>query len=350
MRDVPSPVPGESARNCVAAMRFGVWYDFRNPRAWHVDWPSLYGSLLDQAVYAEQLGFESIWLSEHHFTDDGYLPSVSTMLGALAGRTSTARLGSAVMPAPLHHPLRLAEDTALADQMSTGRLELGLAPGHRPSEFRVLGVDRRQRGNRTDETIEILRLAWSGDRFSFHGRYFSFDDVIVQPPPHQDSGVPLWVGGSSVAAADRAARYGTNFMPDSGATEEIYDRFRSQFAKWSVPEIATNRVLFAAERTELAWEQCGDYLLYQFNGYRRWSAEASDADSHGGELRDPSQLSREHYFVGTPDAIVAAIEESRKRLGYDCLIFWARPPGMPIEMSTRSLELISKHVLPAFDR
>jgi len=126
-------------------VNFGVWYDFRNPKQWYVAWPELYRGLIDQAVLAEQLGFESVWLSEHHFTDDGYLPAISTMLGVLASRTSTVRLGTAVVLAPLHHPLRLAEDMAVVDQLSAGRLEVGLAPGYRQEEFSVLGIDRRQR-------------------------------------------------------------------------------------------------------------------------------------------------------------------------------------------------------------
>lgn len=331
-------------------MKFGVWYDFRNPKQWHVAWPDLYRELIDQAVFAEQLGFESIWLSEHHFSDDGYLPAISTMLGALAMRTSTVQLGTAVVLAPLHHPLRLAEDMAVVGQLSGGRLEVGLAPGYKPDEFRVLGVDRRQRGKRTDETIELLRLAWRGEPFSYNGECFHFEDVVVQPPAHQASGIPLWVGGSSLAAAKRAVRHGVSFMPDSGATEEIYEYYRSQFSESATPPVATNRVLFCAETRALAWERCGEYLLHQFNSYRRWFSDANDMDAHRGELQSPTELSHEHYFVGTPDDIIDSIESSRSRFGYDRLIFWARPPGMPVEVSTRSLELIAKHVVPAFSQ
>jgi alkanesulfonate monooxygenase SsuD/methylene tetrahydromethanopterin reductase-like flavin-dependent oxidoreductase (luciferase family) len=112
---------------------------------------------MDQAVYAEQLGFDSVWLSEHHFTDEGYLPCLPAVLGALAARTSAVRLGTAVPLAPLHHPLRLAEDLAVVDQLSEGRLDVGVAPGYKPEEFATLGVPKGERGARTDETIEILK-------------------------------------------------------------------------------------------------------------------------------------------------------------------------------------------------
>ena len=113
------------------------------------------------------------------------------------------------------------------------------------------------------------------------------------------------------------------------------------------PRVATNRVLFAAESREKAWEICGPHFLYQFNAYRQWFSAAGDDDSHGDELTDPSVLNPEHYFVGTPDDILAAITASRDRLGYEELVFWARPPGLPAEAATASLELIARHVLPA---
>ena len=331
--------------------RLGVWYDFRNPAQWRVPWPQLYRETLDQAARAEELGFDSVWLSEHHFSEEGYLPSLTAVLGALAMRTSRARLGTAVLLAPLHHPLRLAEDLAVLDQLSGGRLDVGLAPGYKPDEFAVLGVPKDERGARTDETIEILQLAWRGERFSYPGKHFSVEDVIVAPPPVQESagrpGPPIWVGGSSLAAARRAARYGTGFMPDSGAGLDVYDAYRAQAV--GQKRVATNRVVFAADSREAAWEICGDHFLYQFNAYRQWFSSAGDDDSHGAELTDPSVLNPEHYYVGTPDDILAAITESQQRLGYEELVFWARPPGMSIQQSTASLELIARHVLPALE-
>jgi probable F420-dependent oxidoreductase len=328
--------------------RLGVWYDFRNPPRWRLPWQQLYRETLAQAAYAEELGFDSIWLSEHHFTDEGYLPSLPAVLGALAGRTARVRLGTAVLLAPLHHPLRLAEDLAVIDQLSAGRLDVGLAPGYKPDEFAVLAVPRNERGSRTDETIEILRLAWRGAAFSYAGRHFTFEDVTVTPPPVQQPGPPIWIGGSSQAAAGRAARHGACFMPDSGAGPDIYQAYRTQLpAQAGPPRVATNRVLFAAATRDKAWELCGRHFLYQFNEYRRWFSEAGDTDSHGAVLDDASVLSPEHYFVGTPDDILAAIRRSQRQLGYEELVFWARPPGMTVEHSTASLELIARHVLPA---
>ena len=184
---------------------------------------------LDQAAYAEELGFSSIWLSEHHFSEEGYLPSLTAVLGALAMRTSRARLGTAVLLAPLHHPLRLAEDLAVVDQLSGGRLDVGLAPGYKPDEFAVLGVPKGERGARTDETIEILQLAWRGERFSLRGQALHIR--------RRDRGAaagaarPGRRSGSAAAAWPRpAGRPGTAlcFMPDSGAGQDVYDAYRTR--------------------------------------------------------------------------------------------------------------------------
>ncbi|MBU6496768.1 MAG: LLM class flavin-dependent oxidoreductase, partial [Acidobacteria bacterium] len=312
--------------------KLGVWYDFRNPPEYRMPWADLYEGLIDQAVMAESWGFDSIWVSEHHFLEEGYLPALAPMLAVLAARTSHVKLGTAVLLAPLHHPLRLAEDMAFIDQLSRGRLELGIAPGYRPEEFRVLGVPKAERGRRTDEAIELLQLAWKGERFSYQSEHFSFDDVIVAPPPYQPGGPPLWVGGNSVAASRRAAKYGCRFMPDSGAGRDIYDAYLQDYQGPGRPQLATNRVIFAAESHEKAWELAGESLLYQFNGYRKWFSDAGDADTHGQALTDYRDLNPAAYFVGTPDEIIESIKSAEEKFGFEELIFWARPPGMPLDV------------------
>jgi probable F420-dependent oxidoreductase len=333
------------------SMKFGIWYDFRNPEPWRRPWTDLYSALLEQITWADSLGFDSVWLSEHHFTDEGYLPSLFPMLAALAERTSHMQLGTAVLLAPLHHPLRLAEDAAVVDQISNGRLELGLGPGYRPEEFTALGVPRTQRGSRTDETIQILKLAWSAQSFSFHGRHFQFSDVTVTPPPVRHP--PLWIGGSSPASARRAARFDCNYMPDSGAPPEVYqlyaDEQRLQGGGTGVPRrIATNRIIYVCDDPEQGWREVGPHYLYVFNRYREWFAAAGDFPELGGALTSPDELSREMHWVGTPSMIVSAIRELQQRVPIDTLIFWAHPPGLDPERSSRSLELFARQVLPHF--
>ena len=211
-------------------MELDVWYDLRNPQQWRRDPATLYAETLEQIAWADTLGFGAVWLSEHHFTDEGYLPGLMPMLGAVAMRTTRMRIGTAVLLAPLYHPLRLAEEAAVVDALSGGRLDLGLAPGYRLAEFATMGVPKAERGTRTDEIIELLIAAWTTPRVSYRGRHFQFDDVAVAPKPVQQPHPPLWIGGSTPAAARRAARFGANFMPDSGAPLEVFQQYRDECA------------------------------------------------------------------------------------------------------------------------
>jgi len=333
-------------------MRFGVWYDFRNPPRWRRRPSDLYGETLEQAAWAETLGFESIWLSEHHVTDEGYLPATLPMLAALAMRTSTARLGSAVILAPFQHPIRFAEEVAVVDQLSGGRLEVGVAPGYRVEEFAAFGIDRGERGTRTDELVEIARLAWTGEPFSHRGRHWSFEGVQVTPVPYQVPGPPILIGGASLAAARRAGRLGCCFTPDSFAPVGVFDAYRAALAEHghdpAAFPISTNRMIYVTEDPEAGWDEVKDHFLYVHNRYRAWFAAAGDHPGSGQPLDDASLLPRDQYLVGTPEQVVAEIEAMRGRLPFERLYFWARIPGLAIEKSSRSLELFARHVLPRF--
>src|SRR5208282_4512698 len=141
----------------VRKVKVGYQLDFRNPPGSALSFRDLYRESLAQAEAAEQLGFDSIWLTEHHFTDDGYLPSLLPVAAAIAARTRRVTIGTFVLLAPFYHPLKLAEDAAVVDVLSGGRLRLGLGQGYRAEEFEGFGVPRKQRLSRTLETIEILR-------------------------------------------------------------------------------------------------------------------------------------------------------------------------------------------------
>ena len=336
----------------VDPIRFGVWYDFRNPPRWHRPYSQLYHETLEQAAWVDTLGFESIWLSEHHVTDEGYLPAIFPMLGALAMRTSSVRLGSAVILAPFQHPIRFAEEAAVVDHLTGGRLELGVAPGYRVEEFAAFGVLRAERGSRTDELVQVARLAWSGQPFSHRGKHWSFADTVVTPVPLQQPGPPLWIGGASKAAARRAGRLGCRFMPDSFAPLEIYEIYRDTLREHghdpSAFPVATNRVIYVCDDPDEGWNDVKEHYLYQFNRYREWFAAAGDHPDSGPPLEDPDLLSRELHVVGTPETVIAEIEAMRTRFAFDRLFFWARPPGLSIEQSSRSLELFARHVIPHF--
>jgi probable F420-dependent oxidoreductase len=333
-----------------AIVRFGLWYHLRNPARWRRSSHELYAATLDQIVAAEQMGYDSVWTSEHHFTDDGYLPSSLLFLAAAAARTSRVRLGTLVLLLPLHNPLRVAEDAAVVDLISNGRLDLGVAAGYRVEEFLVFGVPHRERGSRLEEGVEILRRAWADGRFWYAGKHFHYSDVEVTPKPIQRPHPPLWMGGQSPQAVRRAARLGCHLLPSSGigfdAVALYHDALREYGRDPAEYRIGCFRSLYCCEDAQQGWNEVKEHLLYQHNLYRRWYREAGD--SQVPELASPDDLSRQTYIVGTPEHCERAIRDLQREFRFDEFIFWAFPPGFSVERATRSLALFAREVVPRF--
>jgi probable F420-dependent oxidoreductase len=326
-------------------VKFGIWLDFRNPPPWARPWGEIYRDGLELAELAERAGFESVWLSEHHLTSDGYLPSLMPTLATIAARTRRLRLGTAVLLAPLRHPLRLAEDAAVVDQLAQGRLELGLGLGYRRHEFDSLAIPFTDRAARTDETIEILKLAWTGNPFSFHGQHFQFDQVTVTPPPHQAPHPPISIGGSSLAAASRAGRHGCHFLPDMGTPQDVINQYRSMLTEHghdpSHFNITVPASVHVCDDPERGWAQLAPHFLYAANLYRTWAGRPP--------LATPAQLDRSRYLIGPAPAIAEALQQIETNTGCDRVIFWARPPGLPMDAARRSLELFAAHFISGGD-
>jgi len=178
------------------------------------------------AVAAEEAGFDVFWISEHHDFDDGYLPSPFVALGAAAAVTTSITLATGVALGPLAHPLRLAEDAVVVDHLSQGRLLLGLGIGYAPGEYRMFGVPMSRRGPRMTETVEILRRAWTGERFSYRGEIFTFDEVRVRPASVRAGGIPIWLGGYAKPAVLRAARLADGHLVGRGSPDLVHGAAR----------------------------------------------------------------------------------------------------------------------------
>ncbi|MDP9328563.1 MAG: LLM class flavin-dependent oxidoreductase [Actinomycetota bacterium] len=317
-----------------------------------------YRETLELVRLAESLGFDSAWVSEHHGASDGYLPSLLPMLSAFAAATDRIRLGTGVVLTPLHDPLRLAEDAAIVDQLSEGRLTLGLGIAWRPEEFRMFGVPFAQRLPRTVETVEILRRAWTGERFSFEGEVFRYDRVRVTPPPAQLGGPPILLGGYVEAAMLRAGRIGDGHITDAADLEAVRraaalmeEGAREAGRDPTALTLAIMQNAFVAEPGTDAWERVREGVLHQWGAYTAWD-EGDDTPEH--DSLEPRGVTDEEMRAGTPagtpEDVIAALWPKVEGLADGRtldLVVRLHYPGMDLETASRAVQLFGERVIPA---
>jgi alkanesulfonate monooxygenase SsuD/methylene tetrahydromethanopterin reductase-like flavin-dependent oxidoreductase (luciferase family) len=334
------------------AVKFGYMLDFRNRPDSGFGFPQLYNEMFRQIELADQSGLDSIWVSEHHCTDDGYLPSVMPVLAAIAARTRRVTIGSFVVLMPFYHPLRLAEDAAVVDVISGGRLRLGIGKGYRAEEFEGFGIARKERLGRTLEGIEILKRAWTGERFSFEGRYFRFDNVRVLPSPTSKPYPELLWGGMTPKAIRRAAELDMSFVCNLGAREmELYlDALRQLGKNPAGYSIVNSRIVYLADSAEQAWRDIEGPLLYQTELYAKWLSAAAGTDPSKSPIRpDPERL-RRASLLGPPAQVAEQLAHLIEQTPMTEMIMGMQLPGLAPAKAMRSLERFAAEVLPALRR
>jgi alkanesulfonate monooxygenase SsuD/methylene tetrahydromethanopterin reductase-like flavin-dependent oxidoreductase (luciferase family) len=286
---------------------------------------------MDHAVEAERLGYDGFAVTEHHFWYDGYCPSLLPVLAAIAQRTTTIRLLSCALLAPLRNPLRLAEEIAVLDHLSRGRLTLMLGYGYRSEEFEGFGLSKQGRGSRFSEIIEILRLAFGEQAFSFSGKYYNYDHVPVYPKPLQHPNPPLWLaGGGQTATARRAGRLGISYCVAAvsqpfARVKELIDEYHDAAAEAKVApgQIAVATDVAIAETSDEVDRIVKEDLLPVY---------AEQLVSFGfirDELGNPvTEIPPEHpifqvlmdsFVLGTPDEVIERIKAFRD-LGCDVFV------------------------------
>jgi len=343
-------------------MNFGIALMFRNPPPQRVPFTEIYAKHLDLAVQAEELGYDSVWLTEHHFVDDGYSPSLLPIAAAIAARTKKIRIGTFVILLPLHNPLRIAEDGATVDVISKGRFDAGFGQGYRVPEFTGFNIPRNERGPRLEEGAEIVRRAWTESNFSFEGRFNRVTNVTITPGVVQKPHPPIWLAARGPKSIRRAARHGYHFMGTGGAgQQETYDAALREFGRnpddYNIGQL---RTVFVAARHESAWDAAEAGAHYMLGCYGKWFAEANDlpGDSGGaamppiGEFRrsDTSALFGEPLVIGTPDEVTSMLEDYFARTRVTHLVMAMALPGVDAKKVSSSMRLFAKEVMPHFRR
>lgn len=304
-----------------------------------------YKQTVDLVRLAEQEGFASAWVSEHHDTDDEYLPSVFPMCGSLVTVTNTMTIGTSLALAPFHEPLRLAEDAAVLDVLSGGRFRLGLGLGYRDREFEAFDVPKAERVPRLVDCVRVCKRAWSGERFSYDGHVFQYDDVRVTPAPVQGSNLPVLVGAYAERGVRRAARIADGYIA-GGDSRDVVERQFGWVADEAGEEFPTHvlRDAFVGDSKADAWEKMAPGLTHTKETYAKWFAESSDDFSRAD---DPEAKWKEEALYGSPEELAEQLLAYNDMLGEDDhVILRMDHPGLSYDTLATAIETVGREVIP----
>jgi alkanesulfonate monooxygenase SsuD/methylene tetrahydromethanopterin reductase-like flavin-dependent oxidoreductase (luciferase family) len=323
-------------------INFGLWYDFRNPSK-EMGFEALYRASLDQIAWAESIGFDSVWLTEHHFVADGYSPSPLVLAAAIGERTTRMRIGTNLMLLPLADPMRLAEDTAALSILTGGRFDLGVGLGYRQLEFDYFGRKVSHRPSLMEEGIEIIRQAWTGNKVQHSGKRYEVSDLAISPIP--ETTPRILMGGMAEPAIERAARLGDGFLSTGGIGHDIYAAAAEKQGKPGA--IFAGHWGIIAEDPEKEAAEVGPYALYQTNEYISWGAFGPPDQTPLFEDAESALAGGLYEVLDGPGAVESLTTLLKQYPQIQDIHFWAQFPGESIEHGSRRIEYLANHVLPA---
>jgi alkanesulfonate monooxygenase SsuD/methylene tetrahydromethanopterin reductase-like flavin-dependent oxidoreductase (luciferase family) len=315
-------------------MNVGLYFDLRNPPEWRQDPTRVYEFTLELCEEADALGCHSLWFSEHHLFDDGYLPQPLTMMAAVAARTRRARIGTAISIAPLHRPVELAEQSVIVDLLSQGRVDLGLGAGYRIPEFELYGADIGNRYALTDGCARELRRLW---------------EQVVTPKPVQ-SRIPIWLGYFGLKGARRAGLLGEGLL---SSNPEQWPTYRSALEESghdpSYGRMAGGVQGWVAEDPEREWPIVSRHVAHQFNSYRRYMIEGTGqisprpVDPERLRARDTSGV-LSSFLYGSAAEVSASIRARTVGAPVETVFFWASLSGMSEDLVVGHVQRICGEV------
>jgi alkanesulfonate monooxygenase SsuD/methylene tetrahydromethanopterin reductase-like flavin-dependent oxidoreductase (luciferase family) len=331
------------------APSFGLWYDLRNPQQWRQPAGPLYRDSIDQAVWAESLGFRSAWFSEHHLADDDYLASPLTVAAAVGARTSEMRVGTNIVVSALHDPVRLAEDAAALSLLTGGRFELGVGLGYHRVEFESFGRVLKQRPSLFEDSIEVIGRAFRPDAERYEGKRYSSPPYPVTPLP--ETPPRLLIGAQSQVGIDRAARMADGVITLSNDHFDWYlDGLKNHGRDVDAGRIYASQWAIVAEDPEKTWaEGVGEKATYQLNRYIEWgSFEGTGAT----EFADPQAVldSGIYELMDASTAVEHLVAVATSCPQVRDFHYWAQLPGEPVESGSARVQYIADHVIPEVTR
>ena len=318
--------------------------DMRAPDFAKVTQPELYAAALEMSAWADEQGFAMISLPEHHGVDDGYLPSPLTLAGAIAGRTRTIQIRIMALLLPLYDPVRLAEDFAVLDLASGGRIGITAGVGYRVEEYEMLGIDWKNRGKVMDEKLDVLLQALRGEEFDWNGRRGRMSPLPGSRP------LPfLTVGGAGRIAARRAARTDLPFQP-SVMNPAVFDFYRAECERLGRKPVlmppGSGEMVWVSEDPDRSWAEIGKYLLYHAVTYASWQSTNAGGSEVNSDATTIEGLRAEgKYKIVTPAECI----EYAKSNPDGVVVHFPLCGGTPPELGWQSLELYASKVLPQIE-
>jgi len=333
-------------------MKFGLYSSIANPpRGEHLD--RCIDEVIAEAQLAEASGFDSCFFGEHHQDGDGFLPSPLIVATAVAARTQHLRVGTSVILLPLHHPVHVAEDAITLDLVSKGRLILGVGIGYQPADFRAFSVPMEHRVALFEDSVEILRLSWAGDTFSYRGKHYTLEDVQIRPRPYQASGPPLWFGASVPAAARRAGRLADGFVgtPSTSLANatELADIYKDAAGKAGrKADVIQMRDAWVARTRAEADLVYGPHVMAAYRYY--WEARLAEFQNMPPDTKfSLENLAPDRLILGDPEMCVREFQRWQKATGASTFLLrlrHAHSGGPPHEKIMEAIRLFGERVLP----
>jgi alkanesulfonate monooxygenase SsuD/methylene tetrahydromethanopterin reductase-like flavin-dependent oxidoreductase (luciferase family) len=310
--------------------------------------------IIAEAEAAEANGWDGCFITEHHQQEDGYLPNPLLMAGLIGMKTQRIKIGTCVLLLPLHHPVHVAEDCAVIDLATKGRLVLSIGVGYQPHDFEAFGILPADRVSRTEEALEIIRRSWSGKRFSFSGKHFHYRDTLVTPTPLRKAGVPVWMASWTPPGLRRAANVADGWIADPiqslPVIKAFAQRYRTAAAKAGrKPFICLMRDAVIANSMEEAEAESGP-TMYTHRFYFQYGAYMPD--EYLKDVKSPRELSfqqcaRDRLIVGSPENCLEQLTKWQEEVRPDYLIVRFRQPGGPSHRKTlEAIRLFGERVIP----